>query len=263
MSDSRNVVNTGFVGFDKLTGGLRGGDLVCLASRPGTGKSSLALNIAFNVATAERPKAVLIFSLELTAIQVAARLYALKTGTPSWRDADDSWPAASSALNDVPFYIVDKGGLGVKDMAVVGRKMKDEPRRREPVGMVIVDYFQLVGGPGGWAGDRAGEMRLIAQGLKALARELDAPILVVSQLARRAPKNGEPESPRVDDLREAHAIVECADVVALLHRPGNGRPNMPLGEREEAELLVVKNKRGPRGVVRLDFFKDSLRFRER
>ncbi len=261
-------IPTGFYELDERTAGLHPGELFILAARPSMGKTALALNIAQNVA-GKGGKAVALFTLEMSRDHVANRLicssadvdaHRLRRGVLSEGEYARLGDADAS-LSDLPLYIDDAAELTPLALRARARRL----HRREPLGLVVVDYLQLmrVGG----IENRQQEVSLISRSLKALARELSVPVLALSQL-NRAAEDRDDKRPRLADLRESGSLEQDADVVGLLYREdyyrgkGTGRP-----EREEssdsantAELHIAKQRNGPTGTVKLRFSPTFVRF---
>jgi len=267
-------VPTGFKDLDDLTNGLQAGELIVIAARPSVGKTSLALNILHHVCTVERRPAVM-YSLEVPAEQIVSNLLCIhneldtqdfRRGTLSdtqWQDIEDS----ISRLADLPLHIDDSPSLKLADLRARARRMHHEHQ----VGLIVVDYMQLLQ-PNRFRDNRATEVAEISAGLKALARELEVPLIAVAQLNRAVER--EQRQPRMSDLRESGAIEQDADVVMLLHRPdmaegagpeGGAEPgNVPLDKSNvpgsPADVIIAKQRNGPTGVCRLVFWKRNLRF---
>ncbi len=257
-------IPTGFVDVDKLFWGLRGGDLIILAARPAVGKTSFALNLATNAA--KSGAAVAMFSLEMGANQLVQRilcsearvnLSALRAGQLQ----PDDWPAiveASSALSNLEFYIDDTPGLTLLEMrAKARRELRDKEK-----GLIIVDYLQLMQPPSNRRdGNRAVEVAEISRGLKVLAKEMDMPVIALSQLSR-AVESRTTKRPMLSDLRESGSIEQDADIVMFIDRSMDeieadcdGRP--PLGT---AELIVAKHRNGATRDITLSFNPEYTKF---
>jgi replicative DNA helicase len=251
-------VPSGFGELDTKTSGFQQSELIIIAGRPSMGKTALALNIAEHIAV-EKGIPVCIFSLEMTKEQIAQRLlcsrarissHHLKTG----RLADHQWTNLSIAvgpLSESPIYVDDSPTLTVMEIRAKARRMK----LRYNIGMVIIDYIQLVKGLAR-AESRQIEMTYVSQSLKALARELKVPVLALSQLSRQVEIRGKDARPQLSDLRESGAIEQDADVVIFIHRPKDdeGHPG------SVAEIIIGKQRNGPTGVQKLAFVKDLARF---
>ncbi|NLI16041.1 MAG: replicative DNA helicase, partial [candidate division Zixibacteria bacterium] len=251
-------VPSGFDDLDKLTSGFQKSDLIVIASRPSVGKTAFSLNIAEHVA-ADRKIPVMIFSLEMSKEQLAQRLlcararvsaHLMRTG----RLADEQWTNLSIAvgpLSEAPIFIDDSPSLTVLEMRAKARRLKS----REDIGLIIVDYMQLIKGPTN-VESRQQEISYISRSLKGLARELKVPIIALSQLSRQVELRGKDAKPQLSDLRESGAIEQDADVVIFIHR--NRDDEGHLGT--EAEIIIGKQRNGPTGIVNLAFVKDYARY---
>ena len=249
-------IPTRFYDLDEKTGGLQRGDLIILAARPSMGKTTFALNIAERVAVHER-KAVAIFSLETAAERVTESMLCLHTRTNLSRLRQGRLSAEEyerisigiGELGEAPIFIDDTTGLTPMLLKAKARRLK----QRHNIELVIVDYLQLMTVPG--ESDRQKMVAQISAHLKALAKELNIPVLAVSQLRRAAEEH---ERPRLSDLRESGAIEQDADVVLFLWRSDYHQPDAP--PRGEAELIIAKQRHGPRGRVYLHYDFSVLRF---
>ena len=288
--DSRlSGLPTGIRDLDQKLGGLQKSDLIVLAGRPSMGKSAMAANIAFHVANsvlrskgqeARSGGAVGFFSLEMSAEQVATRILSERAGIPSdairrGRTSDEEFNRlahASQELQSLPLYIDHTGAIPVATLAARARRLK---RECPDLALIVVDYLQLATAPTRRSNDgRVQEIAEITQGLKALAKQLDIPVLALSQLSRQV-ESREDKRPQLSDLRESGSIEQDADVVMFIYReeyyleqaqPSEGTPqhakwreNM---ERAHglAELIISKQRHGSTGVVRLQFQADVTRF---
>ncbi len=258
-------VPTGFADLDDLTGGLQHADLIVIAGRPSMGKTSFALSIAMHAAMEERiPTAF--FSLEMSMSHVVQRMlcaearveaYRLRTG----RLGDKDWPKLTTAagrLSEAPIYIDDTPSMNVLEVRAKARRVKAE----YGVGLLAIDYLQLLKG-GGRFESRQQEMTEICRSLKALAKELDIPVVALSQLSR-AVEARETKRPQLADLRESGAIEQDADLVAFIYRPGYYKALQSPEEREnyEAEIIVAKQRNGPTDTVPLIFRREYMRFED-
>jgi replicative DNA helicase len=254
-------VPTGFVDFDRLTCGLQRSDLIIIAGRPSMGKTALALNIARNAAVKSNVP-VAIFSLEMSKEQLAFRLLCSEAQVDGskvragyikksdWKDLTD----AATVLSQAPIFIDDSPGMSVREMRGKARQMKLECK----IGLVIVDYLQLMQGSDR-AESRVQEISEISRALKQLAKELDLPVVALSQL-NRAVENRPDKRPILADLRESGAIEQDADVIAFVYREEFYFP-----DREEckgkAELRIGKQRNGPVGIIHLNFIPEFTLFR--
>jgi replicative DNA helicase len=251
-------VPTGFHDLDQLTGGLQKSDLVVLAARPGAGKTSLALSMAHNAAV-KRNTTVGIFSLEMSAEQLVQRLLAMETGVDSQRLRlgyinEDEWVDISRAfgrLAEAHVFVDDTAGLSAMELRSKARRLQAEAG----VGLVIVDYLQLM--QGSRTENRVQEISDITRSLKEMARELNVPVIAVSQLSR-AVESRESHVPKLSDLRESGSIEQDADIVMFIYREELYKKDTD--RKGIVELHVSKHRNGPTGVVSLRFFEKTTRF---
>ena len=251
---------TGLERFDELTSGLQRGDLVVLAGRPSMGKTALALNIAQHAAVKNKLK-IGIFSLEMTKEQLFLRLlcsqarvdsHRLRTGTLTKTD----WTKMTlgfGQLADAEIYIDDSPGISILEMRAKARRLKLE----RGLDLLIVDYLQLVRGRSRYE-NRTQEISEISRSLKGLAKELNLPLIAISQLSRAPETRGGDRRPQLSDLRESGAIEQDADVVAFVYREEVFRPSEE--NRGRATLIIGKQRNGPIGDVDLVFLKEYTRF---
>jgi replicative DNA helicase len=250
-------VPTGFHDLDLLTGGLQKSDLIILAARPSAGKTALALSIAHHVASRGIP--VAIFSLEMNREQLVQRLLALETGLDTQRLRlgyidDDEWVELMKGfgrLAEAPIFIDDTPAISSMELRSKARRIKAE----EDVQLIIVDYLQLMQSQR--SDNRVQEISEISRSLKALARELDIPIIALSQLSR-AVEARNPHIPVLADLRESGSIEQDADIVMFIYREEMYDPNTD--KKGIAEVIVAKHRNGPTGTVPLRFFQRTTRF---
>jgi len=264
MHDNPNDVTgvpTGFYDLDNLTAGLQKGDLVVLAARPSMGKTALAINIAEHVAlNAELPVAV--FSMEMSAAQLAVRVVGsigridqghLRTG----RLTDEEWPRLTEAierLRKVSLHIDETPGLTPSELRANARRLA---RQYGQLGLIVVDYLQLMSGSSSGDENRATELGEISRGLKALAKELQCPVLALSQLNRSVEQRTD-KRPLMSDLRESGAIEQDADIIMFIYR--DDYYNKDSREPGVAEVIIGKQRNGPTGTVKLVFIKPLTRF---
>jgi replicative DNA helicase len=261
-------VATGFVDLDNQLTGLHGGELIVLAARPGIGKTSLAMNIALHVASREN-RAVAVFSLEMPSVQLLTRLLAteakvdmkkLRGGRLTPADEERIAEAANNLFN-AKFYIDDSGGLSSFDLRAKVRRLK---QKEDSLGLVVIDYLQLMHQKGK-VESRQLEVAEISRALKQLAKEVDVPIIALSQLNRKVEERKDGK-PMLSDLRESGAIEQDADVVMFIHRDdGGGEEGAPPPDRTvlPCELIVAKQRNGPVGSVDLVFLSEFTRFESR
>ena len=283
---------TGLRDLDRMMGGLQPSDLIVLAGRPGMGKSSLATNIGYNIARAWRGEVradghitsvnggiVGMFSLEMSAEQLATRIISERTEIPSSRirrgeieSGDfDRIAGAAREMEAIPFYIDETGGLSIAQLAARARRLK----RQKGLDLIIVDYIQLLQGSSRRAAEgRVQEVTEITTSLKALAKELNLPIVALSQLSRQV-ENRDDKRPQLSDLRESGSIEQDADVVMFVYReeyylrnreprPGTEEHFKWQAEMDaahgKAEVIIGKQRHGPTGSVQLHFEGEFTRF---
>jgi replicative DNA helicase len=264
-------ITTGFTELDRVLAGMHRGDLLILAARPSVGKTAFALNVAVNAAKTGVP--VGIFSLEMSSEQLVMRMLAtesrvdgqlLRTG----RLGDEHWPLLMNAmgrLDKCDLHVDDTAGLSVLQLRAKARRLL----RGKPGGLIVVDYLQLMQPQGRRSENRQVEIAEISRGLKILAKELDVPVLALSQLSRAIEQRTD-KRPVLSDLRESGAIEQDADVVMFIHRetrwgadedPGDsGSGKMPA--KGVAEIIVAKHRNGPTGVAQLVYHEPYMKFAE-
>ena len=252
-------IPTGFYDLDRMTAGLQPSDLVVVAARPGMGKTSFVLNIALNVAL-EEGGTVAIFSLEMSKEQIALRMLSsvsrvdyqkLRTGNIS----PDDWKSiieAASELSDASIYIDDTPAISVLEMRAKARRLQAE----HGLDLIIVDYLQLMRGRGRKE-NRQQEISEISRSLKGLAKELNVPVVAVSQLSRAVEARTD-KRPQLSDLRESGAIEQDADLVLFIYR--DEVYNKATAEPNVAEVIIGKQRNGPVGTVKLTFIKECTKF---
>ena len=253
-------VPTGFIDLDYKTAGLHKSDLVLIAARPAMGKSAFALNIATNAAVrANTP--VAIFSLEMSKEQMANRILCSeamvdsnKVRTGTLEDAD--WvklAEASGVLSESNIYIDDTPGISIMEIRAKCRKMKHEKN----IGLVVIDYLQLIQGSNKKGGSRENEIAEISRSLKILAKEIEVPVIALSQLSR-APEQRTDHRPMLSDLRESGSIEQDADIVMFLYR--DGYYNEESENKNIAEVIIAKHRSGSTGTVELLWLGDYTKF---
>jgi replicative DNA helicase len=284
-------ISTGLRDLDRMLGGLQPSDLVILAARPAMGKTSLATNIAFNIADAyqgeKQPDGTIktvnggivgFFSLEMSAEQLATRIIAEQAGVPSYKirrgdiREDDFYKITEAArkMQTIPFYIDQTGGISIAQLAARARRLK----RQRGLDFLVVDYLQLLSGSSKKGENRVQELTEITTGMKALAKELAVPILALSQLSRQV-ESRDDKRPQLSDLRESGSIEQDADVVMFIYRdeyylknkePKPGTEEYFKWQTEmdqvhgKAEVIIGKQRHGPTGTVQLAFQADVTRF---
>lgn len=253
-------IRTGYRDLDNMTAGLQRSDLIVLAARPAMGKTTLVTNLAYNVATvAKQP--VLFFSLEMSKEQLVDRMLADASGVDAWNIrtgnlSDDDFSKLSEAMGELaeaPIFIDDTPGLSVLEMRTKARRAMHE----QPLGLIIIDYLQLMQGNGRDGGNRVQEVSEISRGLKLIARELNVPVIALSQLSRSV-ETRSPQIPQLSDLRESGSIEQDADIVMFIYREAYYNPET---ERENiTDLIIAKHRNGPTGKIELYFHPERLRF---
>jgi replicative DNA helicase len=256
-------IPTGYKDLDNILAGLQPSDLFILAARPSMGKTALALNIAHNIALSTNMP-TLIFSLEMSKEQLVDRMLSMESGVDAWAlrtgnlsDSDfEKISHAMGALGEAPIYIDDTPGITVSELRTKARR---EAHKRE-LGIIIVDYLQLMSGGGkfGGEGNRVQEISEISRGLKSVARELNVPVVALSQLSRSV-ESRSPQIPQLADLRESGSIEQDADVVAFIYREEYYNPDT---ERKNiTDIFIKKHRNGPTGAVELYFDREKQKFR--
>lgn len=250
-------LTSGFTDLDAQLNGFHGAELIVLAARPSMGKTALVCNIAEAVADAK--SGCLLFSLEMSKLEMAERLlcirskingHRLRAGTLDPVEQEMLLTGASE-LHDLPLYIDDQPGRTMAQISAVARRLQ----RRFGLGIIIIDYLQLIE-PEDKMAPREQQIALITRRLKYLSKELDIPVIALAQL-NRGVELREDKRPRLADLRESGAIEQDADVVMFLHRPAAYDPEDRPGE---ADLIIAKNRHGPIGTVTLSWLSESMRF---
>jgi replicative DNA helicase len=284
-------LSTGLKDVDSKMGGLQASDLIIVAGRPGMGKTALATNIAFNVAKAYQGELqadgnmatvnggiVGFFSLEMSGEQLATRIIAEQTGIPSStirrggirEEEFEKIKDASIELQELPFYVDETGGINIAQLSARARRLK----RQRGLDLLVIDYIQLLSGSSKKSDNRVQEVTEITTGLKALAKELNVPIIALSQLSRQV-ESRDDKRPQLSDLRESGSIEQDADVVLFVFREeyylANKEPRPGTEEHAKwqmevelvhgkAELIIGKQRHGPTGTVQLQFEASVTRF---
>lgn len=254
---------TGYKDMDNLLAGLQKSDLFILAARPSIGKTAMVLNLAQNIAIGSQ-EPVLIFSLEMSKEQLVDRMLSKESGVDAWAlrtgnltDSDfEKIGHAMGSLSEAPIFIDDSPGITVSDLRTKARR---EAHTR-PLGLIIVDYLQLMSGGSRFAGqsNRVQEISEISRGLKGIARELNVPLIALSQLSRSV-ESRTPQIPQLQDLRESGSIEQDADVVAFLYREDYYNPD---SERKNImDVFIRKHRNGPTGTVELYFDREKQTIR--
>jgi len=265
MADNPNDITgvpTGFYDLDRMTAGFQAGDMIVLAARPSMGKTALAINIAEHVALNEGLP-VAVFSMEMGASQLAVRIVGsigrinqghLRTG----KLTDDEWPRLTEAiekLRNISLHIDETPGLTPSELRANARRLA---RQCGKLGLIVVDYLQLMSGSGNSSGEnRATELGEISRGLKMLAKELQCPVIALSQLNRSVEQRTD-KRPMMSDLRESGAIEQDADIIMFIYR--DEYYNKDSKEPGVAEVIIGKQRNGPTGTVKLAFLNQLTRF---
>jgi len=263
--DGVSGVPSGFTELDHLTSGWQKSDMIVLAARPAMGKTALVLSMARNIAV-QFGQGVAIFSLEMSNVQLTKRLMAMETGLSSeklkkgftnekdWKQLHDS----IGNLADAPIFIDDTPGLSVFELRAKCRRLKQQ----HDIKMVIIDYLQLMTAPGK-GGNREQEISTISRSIKEIAKEIECPIIALSQLSRSVETRGGDKRPMLSDLRESGAIEQDADMVCFIYRPAyygltEDESGAPIGDL--TEFIVAKHRNGGLDTVNLKFVPELTRF---
>lgn len=260
---STRGIPTGLKDLDNILAGLQRSDLIIIAARPSMGKTALTLNLAHNIATLSQ-QPVLFFSLEMSKEQLVDRLLSMESGVDAWNirtgnlsDSDfEKIGHAMGTLSEAPIYIDDTPGITISDLRTKARR---EQHQRQ-LGAIMIDYLQLMSGGSRFGGDanRVQEISEISRGLKAIARELNVPLIALSQLSRSV-ESRSPQIPQLSDLRESGSIEQDADVVAFIYREDYYNPETD--RKNITDLLIKKHRNGPVGNVELYFDKAKQKFK--
>jgi replicative DNA helicase len=254
---------THYTDLDEMTSGFQRADLIIIAGRPSMGKTAFAMNIAENAAI-EDQKVVGMFSLEMSREALLLRLlcsrarvdsHKMRTGS-LWRDDMTKVVRAMDELAHAPIFIDDTAGIVLSEMRAKARRLKQSQGKLD---LLIVDYLQLMSGGGRRYENRTQEVSAISRGLKGLAKELNVPVIALSQLSRAPESRGGDHRPQLADLRESGSIEQDADVVAFIFREEVYKQDDP-DLQGKAELIIAKQRNGPTGKVKLAFIKNSTRF---
>ena len=253
-------LKTGYRDLDNKTAGLQKSDLIVIAARPAMGKTTLVTNLAYNAATISK-KAVLFFSLEMSKEQLIDRMLTDASGVDSWNIrtgnlSDDDFSKISDAMGEMaeaPIFIDDTPGMTVMEMRTKARRAAHD----NELGMIIIDYLQLMQGSSRSNDNRVQEVSEISRGLKLIARELDVPVVALSQLSRSV-ESRNPQIPQLADLRESGSIEQDADLVMFIYREDYYNPDTD--RQHITDLIIAKHRNGPTGKVELYFHPERLRF---
>lgn len=257
-------LKTGFRDLDKKTAGFQKGDLIIIGARPAMGKTTFAQNLAYNVATRNGGKGVLFYSMEIANNEIVDRMVSDISGVDAWKIrnanlSDEDFAKIGDALgemSEVPLYLDDTSSMTILELQNKTRRAAHDHN----IGMMIVDYLQLLQGSDRYAGNRVQEVTEISRGLKTLARELEIPVIALAQLSRGVTGRDDPR-PVLSDLRESGSIEQDADLVMFLHRIDYYHMNEPDYQMTNiTELILAKHRHGPVGKVELYFHPELLRF---
>ncbi|MDO4612174.1 MAG: replicative DNA helicase [Candidatus Saccharibacteria bacterium] len=256
-------LKTGFRDLDKKTAGFQKGDLVIIGARPAMGKTTFAQNLAYNIANING-RGVLFFSMEMAANEIVDRMISDVSGVDNWKMrtgniSEEDFQKIGDALSEmdeIPIYIDDTSSMTITELRNKARRAMHDHN----IGIVIVDYLQLIQGSDRYKGNRVQEVTEISRGLKILARELEIPVIALAQLSRGVTGRDDPR-PVLSDLRESGSIEQDADLVMFLHRPDYYRQNDDNYEETHiTELIVAKHRHGAVGKIELYFHPELLRF---
>ena len=266
-STGLNGVPSGFLSIDRITMGWQKSDLIILAARPSVGKTAFSLNLARNAAV-EHHMAVAFFSLEMSAIQLVKRLITSESGLPAekikggTRLEDYEWEQLEyklKALSKAPLYIDDTPGLPLMEFRTKAKNLV----KNKGVRLIFVDYLQLMQGPSELKGMREQEVAAISRTLKATAKELDVPIIALSQLSRQAvQRQGGGGKPQLSDLRESGSIEQDADMVIFIHRPDFVGLSENPEDKEKTQIIIAKHRNGQTCEIDMLFKSDQIKFVE-
>ena len=256
-------LKTGFRDLNKKTAGFQKGDFIVIGARPAMGKTTLAQNLAYNIASINK-KGVLFFSMEMAANEIIDRMISDVSGVDNWKMrtgnlSDEEFQRIGDALgemDEIPIYIDDTSSMTIMELRNKARRAMHD----HDIGIVIVDYLQLIQGSDRYKGNRVQEVTEISRGLKILARELEIPVVALAQLSRNVTGRDNPR-PVLSDLRESGSIEQDADLVMFLHRPDYYKQNDDDYEDTHiTELIVAKHRHGAVGKIELYFHPELLRF---
>jgi replicative DNA helicase len=255
-------VPSGFKGLDELTSGFQKSDFIIIAGRPSMGKTALALSIALH-ASVEAKYPTAIFSLEMSKAQLAQRMlcaearinmHSLRSGKLPHKELP-KLSIAAGPLSEAPLFIDDTPGITVLELRAKARRLKAQ----QNISLIIIDYLQLMGSVGK-VENRQQEISQISRSLKGISKELDVPVIALSQLSRAVEQRGGDHRPQLSDLRESGAIEQDADVVMFVFREELYNKDTPEEEKGKAEIIIGKQRNGPIGKIDVTFVKDYARF---
>lgn len=257
-------LKTGFRDLDKKTAGLQKGDLIIVGARPAMGKTTFAQNLTYNIATMNGKTGVLFFSMEMSASEIVDRIVSDVSGVDNWKIrtgniSDEEFSRIRDAMgemDELPIYIDDTSSMTITELRNKARRAVHDHN----IGIIIVDYLQLIQGSDRYKGNRVQEVTEISRGLKILARELNIPVVALAQLSRSVTGRDNPR-PLLSDLRESGSIEQDADLVMFLHRPDYYKTNDDNYEDTHiTELIIAKHRHGAIGTIELYFHPELLRF---
>lgn len=262
--DGLTGVTTGFKELDKITNGWQSSDMIIIAARPGMGKTAFTLSLAANAA--EEGTGVAIFSLEMANAQLVQRLISMDSMIPAskLREARlnaDQWPLLANSvekMSTMPIFIDDTPAINIFELRAKCRRLKQQHN----IGLVVIDYLQLMSaGDSSKRGNREQEISSISRALKGMAKELDLPVIALSQLSRAVETRGGDKKPQLSDLRESGAIEQDADIVTFIYRPDyyDLADGMEISDNT-AEIIISKHRNGSLGSVNLQFLKENVKF---
>jgi len=264
QTDELTGVTSGFDDLDKITSGWQASDLIIIAARPGMGKTAFALSLARNAALSKKPVAV--FSLEMSKLQLVQRLIAMESEINSKKirngQLDDyEWKKLHESVErmmNIEVYIDDTPAINIFELRAICRRMKQQ----HDIQMVVIDYLQLMSSaPNQTRGNREQEISSISRALKSMAKELNVPVIALSQLSRAVETRGGDKRPQLSDLRESGAIEQDADIVTFVYRPDYYGTDVEFeGPKDVSEIIISKHRNGSLGTVELKFTKEFVKF---
>ena len=263
--DELRGISTGFSNMDNFLAGFQKSDLIIIAGRPGMGKTGFALNLAYNIAykhEISQQKSVLYFSLEMSQDQLVDRILSMHTGINNWslrtgrlKDSDfQKVVEAQKQLNQAELFVDDTPGLNISEVRTKARRLNYQ----HPLDLIVVDYLQLMRGMKSYGDNRVQEITEISRGLKLLAKEMDIPVIALSQLSRQT-ESRDLKHPALADLRDSGSIEQDADIVAFLYREEYYNPDLE-DKKGLLEFQVKKHRNGPVGTLRFFFNKEIQRY---
>ncbi len=263
-------IASGLKALDNMTSGFQKSDLILLAARPSQGKTALAMNIAANIVLADKPMPVLVFSMEMSRHAIMQRFIAAEARVNLRNIKDGFFPRekwtdltnAAARFSDAPLFVVDTPGLSVLGVRSLARQVAAEQRRKgKELGAIVIDYLQLMRGSSFRSESRQQEVSEISRGLKFLARDLNLPVIALSQLSRRTEEKGRTDArPQLSDLRESGALEQDADLVMFIYREAYYKPNDPSVDDSKAEVIIAKQRQGPTGIAEVKFLRSYTKF---